>query len=247
MEPIKRGDKFGQLIALKIKKMTRWNEPVWSCRCSCKQNYQVSYHENLLKNGIYARCRMCDKIYYDACGIPRSDYQNSCSVGEKGHAVSSLYKIWQSMAYRCFTSNPVVSRYFKHIPEILCESWKKFENFYEDMSPKPEGTRLHRINSLKGFYPDNCTWKTCISDEFGIEEDFLSFDEQPVQVKIEDALEINSYDAPATISMDSYLEDLEKTIEQEELAVLNSLSEIRKKYEHVEAARKALKNVMSFK
>ncbi len=241
VKEIQKGDRFGQLTALKIRKMTRWNEPVWLCKCSCEQGNYVSYHENMLRGGVFERCRPCDKKYYAKCGIPYDEYINSRR--EDARDDSSLYKIWQSMAYRCFTSNPSVRCYFKHIPDVLCESWKKFENFYEDMFPKSKGAKLHRINSLEGFSPDNCMWKTLSLGDYS-EEDDLSFDE-PVQATIEDALETNSYDAPISVTMDSYLEDLERSTEQEEQELLNKITQVRKKYAHIEEARKALKQVMS--
>ena len=45
----------------------------------------------------------------------------------------------------------------------VCARWDTFENFLEDMGerPGPEYS-IERIDSTKGYYPDNCKWATRI-------------------------------------------------------------------------------------
>ena len=42
----------------------------------------------------------------------------------------------------------------------MCDRWLKFENFYEDMGPRPENTTLDREKNELGYFKENCRWAT---------------------------------------------------------------------------------------
>jgi hypothetical protein len=41
---------------------------------------------------------------------------------------------------------------------IVCERWLAFENFYADMSDRPEGMTLNRINGAMCYSKETCEW-----------------------------------------------------------------------------------------
>lgn len=42
----------------------------------------------------------------------------------------------------------------------VCERWKQFDAFFEDMGEAPADLTLERLNNNEGYNPDNCVWAT---------------------------------------------------------------------------------------
>ena len=73
--------------------------------------------------------------------------------GMKG---TKIYRIWQAMLARTrYGRKDYAGRGI-----VVCESWKKFENFYADMGDAPDGLSLDRINNDGNYEPLNCRWAT---------------------------------------------------------------------------------------
>lgn len=43
-----------------------------------------------------------------------------------------------------------------------CSEWELFDNFYNDMGERPQGTSLDRIDPTKNYYKENCRWSTIL-------------------------------------------------------------------------------------
>lgn len=61
---------------------------------------------------------------------------------------------------RC--TNPRAANYHKYGGRgiTVCARWLDVRNFVADMGERPPGTSLDRIDSEKGYSPDNCRWAT---------------------------------------------------------------------------------------
>jgi len=77
-----------------------------------------------------------------------------------GMSHTHAYRIWQSMRDRC--ENPR-SKSYKNYGDRgikVCQEWKSFEAFFEDMGMPPKGLSIERLDNGLGYSKANCTWAT---------------------------------------------------------------------------------------
>lgn len=70
------------------------------------------------------------------------------------------YKSWVGMIQRCTNPNDPSYNRYGAIGITVCDRWKDFRLFFEDLGERPKYTSLDRINNEKGYEPGNCVWAT---------------------------------------------------------------------------------------
>jgi hypothetical protein len=77
-----------------------------------------------------------------------------------GMSFSPTYVTWTSMLQRC--TNPKHKHYANYGGKgvQVCERWRDFRLFLEDMGERPAGMSIDRLANGKGYEPGNCRWAT---------------------------------------------------------------------------------------
>lgn len=143
------GKRNGRLIAIEPVGIKPNGSVLWKCVCDCGNFHLVG--ADVFKPD---RCT--------SCGCARHDAALRMSKGNvtHGHAAdkhpSPEYTAWKSMRRRC--SNPT-GKARTYVGISVCDRWKKFDNFLEDMGCKPTKRHtLERRRNSEGYNPENCRW-----------------------------------------------------------------------------------------
>ena len=118
------------------------------CKCECGRECTPE-----------ASTVICKRVF--SCGCLSKEALDAGRTGRHS-SKQPAHNSWENMISRC---NPECVQHQNSIGTYkwieVCDRWKGrggFDNFIDDMGPRPDGTTLDRKDNLKGYSPDNCRW-----------------------------------------------------------------------------------------
>jgi len=140
------GNRVGRLLILEYAQPND-SRRAWVCQCDCGARVEI--------RGVNLRTGKTK-----SCGCFKADRMAEGIGKRHGMYGTRENKSWSSMIERC--TNPNVKSYADYGARgiTVCDRWLSFENFFEDMGPRPEGLTLDRKDNSLGYEPGNCKWST---------------------------------------------------------------------------------------
>lgn len=142
------GDKFGRLTLVEPAGLVG-GRPGWRCLCDCGSAAVIQ--QKRLVSG-----------HTKSCGCIRKEGIATKHGNRRRGSTSPAYVSWQAMIQRCGDPSREAFSGYGGVGVTVCDRWRSFPAFLEDMGERPAGTTIDRIDGSLGYQPGNCRWATAV-------------------------------------------------------------------------------------
>lgn len=141
------GLEFGRLTVMNTTGKDKHGRYLWKCKCVCGNEKTIATY--ILKSG-----------HTKSCGCFRKEVTSE-RAKKHGKRHSAEYEIWCGIMQRCTNPNHIAYKNYGGRNITICDRWKDFSLFIEDMGERPTPSHsVERNENEKGYTPENCRWAT---------------------------------------------------------------------------------------